>query len=95
MIDVMTDQAAQRCPDLFASTEAPLNLWQWTHFCLDIIRSAICGPLSWQQFLERLPQLTRYFKTRHRQDRVYQVAVAQNFLKRLLGSEAVAVPKLS
>ncbi len=95
MIDVMTDQAAKHCPDFFASTEAPLNLWQWTRFCLHIIRSAICGSLSWQQFLARLPQLTRYFKTRHRRDRVYQVAAARKFLKRLLGKEAVAVPKLS
>jgi hypothetical protein len=95
IIDTMSNEAAQRYPTLFDPIKRPVSPWRWTALCHDILHSAIRGPISWQRLLDKLPDFERYLCITRRHDRPYQVRVAKNLLRRLLGPQAVGPPSLS
>jgi hypothetical protein len=91
IIEAWTDQAVQRYPELFADSQRPISAWRWMMWGRDFVFTAVRGPISWQRFLDRLPQLKRYLCISSRQ-RPNQTVTARNLLSRLLGPDAIGPP---
>ncbi len=95
IIDVMTDQATQRHPALFAETPRPISAWRWMIVGRDFLFTAVRGHISWQGFLDKLPALQRYLCITSRRTRQNQAASARVLLGQLLGPRAIGPPVLS
>ena len=94
MLDVMTDAATQRYPDLFNQTQRPLSMWRWMTTGRDFLYAAVRGHISWRHFLACLPDLKRYLCISQRK-RQNQAVAAKMLLDRVLGPPAIGPPALS
>jgi hypothetical protein len=92
LMEVMTDQAMQRHPDMFIGPHRPISPWRWTKTCHTFILAAVRGHITWERLIDNLPALKRYLCISSRHDRPYQVSIARDLLKQLLGTEAVCFP---
>jgi hypothetical protein len=94
MLDVRTDAATQRHPDLFNQIQRPLSMWRWMTTGRDFLYVAVRWHISWHRFLACLSDLKRYLCISRRK-RQNQAVAAKMLLGCVLGPPAIGPPALS
>ena len=84
LIDRGMQQVRFQAPDWFTRLDRPASLWRLTILFLDCFRDLVRGTINWEQYMEKLSVLERYFCSSPRK-RTNQLANARALLANLAG----------